>query len=145
MVAAPVAVTADTSTLNNQSEMDDVPPTESELSRQEITKEAENKGQRLVLEVIEAIALPPGTLIKILPSGVLGGERRKQDGRCCFGSRAGGNDYSFLDSEGCGSRHFAIQYSVAKNAYYIRDMKEGNGTFVRLDRPYVLAQASKTS
>ncbi len=148
------AATVDSSTLANPSEIDEVPPTETELSHQAITQETATKGQRLVLsvtnlnqklQVLESSTLPAGTAIMITPSGVLGCARHSHDGCFHFGSAQDtSNDFSFPIGEGCGPRHFSVQYSVAKNSYYVRDTKQGNGTFVRLDHPFVLREVEIT-
>lgn len=37
-----------------------------------------------------------------------------------------------------GKRHFLIKYSRDTTGYYLRDLGDGNGTFVRLDTPLLL-------
>mmetsp|Transcript_14739 Transcript_14739/g.16448 ORF Transcript_14739/g.16448 Transcript_14739/m.16448 type:complete len:254 (+) Transcript_14739:85-846(+) len=37
-----------------------------------------------------------------------------------------------------GKRHFLIKYNLETTAYYLRDLGDGNGTFVRLDNPLIL-------
>jgi pSer/pThr/pTyr-binding forkhead associated (FHA) protein len=39
---------------------------------------------------------------------------------------------------GIGKRHFIIKYSTDNRNYYIRDLGDGNGTFVKLETPLLL-------
>ena len=48
------------------------------------------------------------------------------------------NDVILPKAEGFGPRHFAIQYSIDKNGYFLKDTGEGTGTFLRVDRQFVL-------
>jgi len=36
-------------------------------------------------------------------------------------------------NEGFGKRHFMIQFSIEKNGYYIKDLGDGTGTFIKVD------------
>jgi hypothetical protein len=38
---------------------------------------------------------------------------------------------------GIGKRHFIIKYNVDNKSYYLRDLGDGSGTFVRIDVPLV--------
>ena len=42
------------------------------------------------------------------------------------------------NSSEIGKRHFLIKYSKETTGYYLRDLGDGNGTFVRLDSSLVL-------
>lgn len=51
------------------------------------------------------------------------------------------NDIVLPDEEeqaGIGKRHFIIKYSPDYTNYYVRDLGDGNGTFVRIDTPLLL-------
>ena len=39
---------------------------------------------------------------------------------------------------GIGKRHFIIKYSTETKNYYIRDLGDGNGTFVKIETPLLL-------
>ena len=57
------------------------------------------------------------------------------------------NDFviSQLDT-GIGKRHMVIKYNLDNRNYYLRDLGDGSGTFVRLDVPLViLSMRSKLS
>ena len=38
---------------------------------------------------------------------------------------------------GIGKRHMVIKYNMDNKSYYLRDLGDGSGTFVRLDVPLV--------
>jgi hypothetical protein len=38
------------------------------------------------------------------------------------------------DDHGIGSRHMIIKYNMDDRRYYMRDLGDGSGTFVRLDQ-----------
>jgi pSer/pThr/pTyr-binding forkhead associated (FHA) protein len=42
------------------------------------------------------------------------------------------------DDHGIGSRHMIIKYNMDDRRYYMRDLGDGSGTFVRLDQPLEL-------
>lgn len=48
------------------------------------------------------------------------------------------NDVILPKAEGFGQRHFAIQFNVEKNWYCLKDLGEGTGTFMRVDRQFIL-------
>ena len=49
------------------------------------------------------------------------------------------NDFviSSMDT-GIGKRHMVIKYNMDNKSYYLRDLGDGSGTFVRLDVPLVI-------
>lgn len=49
------------------------------------------------------------------------------------------NDFviSNIDT-GIGKRHMVIKYNLDNRSYYLRDLGDGSGTFVRLDVPLVI-------
>ena len=59
---------------------------------------------------------------------LIGSERFSQDGGYY-------NDLVIVDGDnGVGKRHLIIKYSTDNRSYYIRDLGDGNGTFVKVDR-----------
>lgn len=42
------------------------------------------------------------------------------------------------ESLGIGKRHFIIKYNTETRHYYIRDLGDGNGTFVKIETPLIL-------
>ena len=78
---------------------------------------------------------------------MIGSKRNKSDGCTIIGSQEKGvngngeevNDFviSNIDT-GIGKRHMVIKYNLDNRSYYLRDLGDGSGTFVRLDVPLVI-------
>jgi pSer/pThr/pTyr-binding forkhead associated (FHA) protein len=71
---------------------------------------------------------------------LISSQRRKFDGSTYFGSlelyRNGEicNDLVIPEVDtGIGRKHMAIKYNKIDKSYYLQDLGEGTGTFVRLD------------
>ena len=95
-------------------------------------------------QVIEGIAIPKNTTLKINACGLIGSKRNKNDGCTIIGSAAYNqngemyNDFVIDATDtGIGKRHMVIKYSIDNKSYYLRDLGDGSGTFVRLDVPLV--------
>ena len=92
----------------------------------------------LTLEVLESPILPRNCHIEVNSSGLEFGRRGVKDGCAYFGSalmrtKSPGNDYVWpSEEEGLGAQHFAIKFDKAGQYYLLRDMGEGNGTFLRV-------------
>jgi pSer/pThr/pTyr-binding forkhead associated (FHA) protein len=76
---------------------------------------------------------------------LVGGKGRgRSDGCVLVGSQefVGGSEEVYndvvLEGEEIGRRHFLIKYNQETTRYYLRDLGDGNGTFVRLDDPLQL-------
>ena len=49
------------------------------------------------------------------------------------------NDFVISNMDtGIGKRHMVIKYNLDNRSYYLRDLGDGSGTFVRLDVPLIL-------
>jgi hypothetical protein len=49
------------------------------------------------------------------------------------------NDFVIPTTDaGIGKRHMIIKYNLDNKSYYLRDLGDGSGTFVRLDVPLVI-------
>lgn len=42
------------------------------------------------------------------------------------------NDYVLPSVEGFGSKHFQIRFSNEQNSYFLKDLGEGTGTFIKV-------------
>lgn len=50
------------------------------------------------------------------------------------------NDFNFpIEELGVGKRHMVIKYSESNRKYYLRDLSDGTGTFVKITKPLKLA------
>lgn len=103
----------------------------------------------LTLTIIESASMEIGEKFLIYPSGLLNSKRKSKD-NCVYAGNLevqGNNVINdiLLPSEenGTGKRHFMIKFRkgiwyLDQNKYFIKDMGEGLGTFIRLDRPFKL-------
>jgi hypothetical protein len=97
-----------------------------------------------MIQVIEGFAVPKNTALQINACGLIGSKRNKSDGCTIIGSQEASqsgdvyNDFviSSMDT-GIGKRHMVIKYNIDNKSYYLRDLGDGSGTFVRLDVPLV--------
>jgi pSer/pThr/pTyr-binding forkhead associated (FHA) protein len=75
---------------------------------------------------------------------LIGSKRNKSDGCTIIGSQEPNksgevfNDFVIPSTDvGIGKRHLIIKYNMDNKSYYLRDLGDGSGTFVRLDVPLV--------
>ena len=103
----------------------------------------------LNLPVIETNHMILGQTFTITPSGLLESKRKSKDNCVYAGTLASKNSNIINDiilpeeENGSGKRHFVIKYLkgqsyLDKNRYFIKDMGEGLGTFIKLEREYKL-------
>jgi hypothetical protein len=99
---------------------------------------------KLQIRIIESSSAEVGTLLSISPSGLENSKRNSNDFKVFVGSKAIENGLILNDfvidelSKGLGSRHFVIKYVLHKQKYFISDLGEGSGTFVKITEPLVL-------
>jgi hypothetical protein len=48
------------------------------------------------------------------------------------------NDVVLPSEESFGSRHFQIKFSIEQNSYFLKDLGEGTGTFIKVGKRFVL-------
>ena len=112
------------------------------LSRPEIYE----KGTLMLkLTVAESEKMQEGKFYSITPFGLVDSARTKSGDGCVYaGCLYYENDRIINDillpsnEKGIGSKHFVIEYIREKNRYFIKDLGEGMGTFIRLNRSLVL-------
>lgn len=100
---------------------------------------------KLILEVIESSSFSAGKIIAITALGIEGSTRGKNDGKVYLGtgSQEAGkaiNDLVLPQEEGLGRRHFMFRYNPSMLSYFIKDLGDGSGTFVRVKAPLILKQ-----
>ena len=98
---------------------------------------------------MEGLAVDKNTVLKINACGLIGSKRNKSDGCTIVGSQEAGrngevfNDFVIPSTDvGIGKRHLIIKYNMDNKSYYLRDLGDGSGTFVRLDVPLVISECS---
>lgn len=99
----------------------------------------------LTLEVMESAVLSVGKKLQITALGLEGSTRGKTDGRIYVGSveREAGevvNDLILPQEDGIGRKHFVFKYNPATLSYYLRDLGDGSGTFIRVKSALALKQ-----
>eukprot|EP00347_Sterkiella_histriomuscorum_P020525 403337469 len=110
-----------------------------------VPKEEIAKAALLQIMVVEGLAVDKNTLLKINACGLIASKRNKSDGCTIIGSQEANkngevlNDFVIPSTDvGIGKRHFIIKYNLDNKSYYLRDLGDGSGTFVRLDVPLIL-------
>lgn len=88
----------------------------------------------LDLEVIESSILEAGRVFKIKPDGITGMEVTPIDGSFRFGTTNDGRHITLPQEDGMGGSHFSITYNASEAVYFLQDLGEGTGTFMRIDR-----------
>jgi len=117
------------------------------LTVTQIPKEEIKIAPKLLLEILESPTIPKGTSFSINACGYENSERKMSDG-CVYLGTAGnkGDDQIINDiiipseEQGMGGRHLVIKYSIETKEYFIKDLGEGTGTFVRIDYAIPLKQ-----
>ena len=104
---------------------------------------------KLTLIILDTVHMIVGAEYEITPQGLKSSKRSIRDGCVYAGSvekqgRVFINDIILPEREkGVGKRHFMIQHNkgefyIEKGSYLIKDMGEGMGTFIRIDKPVLL-------
>jgi hypothetical protein len=84
------------------------------------------------------------SFLEINAQGLIGGHRHKQDGCVIIGtkpafgdpSKPALNDYNVeVEESDEGKRHMIIKYNMIDRRYYLQDLGNGSGTFVKIDNP----------
>ena len=113
------------------------------------TPNLKNNSSKLIIKAIESLNNPDDQVYEISSDGLKNGLRKSKDG-CVYAGyleKQGNlvvNDIVLNPKEkGVGKRHFMIKYQkgngkTENSKYYIKDMGEGLGTFIRIDNPLKL-------
>lgn len=113
-----------------------------------ISKEEVERAEQLRIEVFDGPIIDLHRSFQITAAGYMHSHRKARDGCVYFGSktkdqRSGNwiNDVIIPQGElGMGQRHFMIKYVIESQNYFIKDMGEGTGTFVKIIQPLELKQ-----
>ena len=94
---------------------------------------------RLNLIPIESPALPENKVLHITAHGLEGSTRAKKDCLTYIGSEVSDqNDFAIPQDASLGRRHLMVKYNPSTCKYYLKDLGDGSGTFVRIDIPVLL-------
>jgi pSer/pThr/pTyr-binding forkhead associated (FHA) protein len=101
---------------------------------------------KLIITTAEGNSVTNPVQMKINALGLEGSLRKKQDGITYIGSVLNDgnqvlNDFVIPeDSSSLGRRHLMIRFNPSSHKYYLKDLGEGSGTFVKIDIPILLKQ-----
>lgn len=122
-----------------------------------ISEEEKKIAPTLEIKIIEGNEELLGTQLIINAQGLVASKRNKKDGCTIIGSQDQSqttgehyNDFVIQNSEefksqldgksqdqaqfgGIGKRHMVIKYNEINKNYYLRDLGDGSGTFIRID------------
>jgi len=97
------------------------------------------KGPKLKLIAIEGSLIPINTEFIINAGGLINGGRSKQDGETYIGhlankkgDKANANDI-VLEDFSVGPQHSLIKYDPERRKYFLQDLGEGSGTFIKIE------------
>ena len=93
---------------------------------------------RLILEVRDSPSFPKGKTFQITPSGAKESKRQVIDGRTIIGSDSNSCDIVMNGDEDVGRMHCAIEFNTKEKRYQVRDLGEGNGTFMKIEDKLIL-------
>lgn len=106
-----------------------------------VPREEIDKAPILKIKVVEGPEHTKNKSLEINACGLVGSKRNKNDGCTIIGSLGQRDNGDYLndfviaqDDLGIGKRHLIIKYSIDDSHYYIRDLGDGSGTFVKLEQ-----------
>jgi hypothetical protein len=116
----------------------------------EISLEEADTLPKLLIEVMEGPVLAPGTTYTLTARGFPLSKRNVADGAVYFGKQAMDdetgeykNDIVLPSTElGIGLMHFVIQYNRTQHAYSVKDLGQGSGTFIKIEKPLILTSGN---
>ncbi|OMJ83356.1 hypothetical protein SteCoe_15759 [Stentor coeruleus] len=103
----------------------------------------EKKEVLLNLVIVESKGMQPGKIYNICPIGLINSDRTKSGDGCLYAGSLYYEDGKIINDillpqseKGIGKRHFMIHYK--DESYFLKDLGDGMGTFIRLSRPLAL-------
>ncbi|CAG9330328.1 unnamed protein product [Blepharisma stoltei] len=102
-------------------------------------------GPKMKFIIVEGNSLPKNTEYRINPGGYEGSTRTPKDGLVYFGNSSEKSDIVIHDSEASENNHMVVRYDVQKKKYFLKDLGEGTGTFVKITKPFSLKNGNVVS
>ncbi len=96
------------------------------------------KAPLLFLIIQDSTGLVRGTTFNINACGLQGSARGGSDGFVYLGTDPTNDIVMPKEETGIGERHLAIKYGIEAKCYYIKDLGEGTGTFIKIESPLEL-------
>ena len=100
--------------------------------------EDEKQSKILIIEILESLTFKQGTVFKINKEGLMESKRKQRDGKVFFGTSSSQEEHELNDiifsteEKGFGKRHFSIEYDSDKDSYFLNDLSDGTGTFIKI-------------
>ena len=95
--------------------------------------------KKLMLEVQDSPSLRPGKCFVITPTGLRQSNRKMIDGRTIVGTDPNMCDIVMGEEDKeLGKMHFVVEFSKAGDCFLIKDLGDGNGTFMKIEGSHVL-------
>ena len=89
---------------------------------------------KLLLEVKDSPSIQTGKVFHLTPAGLLHSPRQDTGGKIIIGRDTTECDIVLSRDTDIGSRHCAIEFSPKERAFCLKDLGDGNGTFIRIER-----------
>jgi hypothetical protein len=102
-------------------------------------KQINQEIKTLVLKVIDGKFFPNGFKINITPFE-LNGKQPINEEKFLFGKDSTSNDFNFPPDENVGINQFEIKFDKGSQLYYIKDIKKGTGSFVKVIKRQAIDQ-----
>ncbi|CAG9325073.1 unnamed protein product [Blepharisma stoltei] len=109
-----------------------------------LTEKEISEYPKIKITVVDSTVIEPGTALHINAAGMINSRRNKSDLCTYIGAAEMDGDEVINDfvvdelDKGMGKKHLVIKFIPNKGKYFISDLGEGTGTFVRIDAPLVL-------
>jgi pSer/pThr/pTyr-binding forkhead associated (FHA) protein len=97
--------------------------------------------KELVLKVIDGKFLEAGHTIRVTPFSI-NDKPASHDGKYFFGKENDNNDFNFPKEENVGPNQFEIRFDKNNGLYYIKDIREGSGSFIKINKRQAIEQDS---
>ena len=89
---------------------------------------------KLLLEVKDSPSIQTGKVFHLTPAGLLHSPRQVTGGKIIIGRDTTECDIVLSRDTDIGSRHCAIEFNPKERAFCLKDLGDGNGTFIRIER-----------
>ena len=103
------------------------------LSSSSFEQESFTHIPRLLLEVKDGPSPLIGKVFQLSPAGVKDSSKEVMDGKMMIGSDRKVCDIVLEGDTDIGEMHCLLEFNVKSRAYYLKDLGDGNGTFIKIE------------
>lgn len=93
---------------------------------------------KVLLEVKDSSSLPVGRTYQITPTGTRESTRQVGDSKTVIGSDKNACDIVLERDTDVGNIHCAVEFNSTDSLFYLKDLGDGNGTFIKIEDNQVL-------